>query len=91
MKKIIKKITSLLGGLALAVGVSSPVVASQPNLKQENETSLITESSPLYLQHAINIFSQDDESYLGWHYSHSSHSSHSSHVSHRSHYSHYSS
>ena len=89
MKKIIKKITSLVGGIALAVGVSSPVVASQPNLKQDKETILITESSPLYVQHAINLFSQDDEDgYLRAHYSHSSHSSH---VSHRSHYSHYSS
>ena len=55
MKKIFKKITSLVGGLALAVGVSSPVVASQPNLKQKKETSQITESSPLYLQHSINL------------------------------------
>ena len=88
MKKIIKKIISLVGGIALAVGVSSPVVASQPNLKQDKETIQITESTPLYLQHAINLYSQADDGYLGWH---TSHVSHSSHVSHRSHYSHYSS
>ncbi len=87
MKKIIKKIISLVGGIALAVGVSSPVVASQPNLKQDKETIQITESSPLYLQHAINLFSQDEDGYLGWHYSHSSHASHASHSSHHSHYS----
>ena len=88
MKKIIKKITSIIGGIAIAVGVSSPLVASQPDFKQDKEKILITESSPLYLQHAINLHSQADDGYLGWH---TSHVSHSSHVSHRSHYSHYSS
>jgi hypothetical protein len=87
MKKIIKKITSLIGGLALAVGLSSPAITSQSEFKQNKETSRITESSPLYLQHAINLFSPADDGYLGWH---TSHVSHSSHVSHRSHYSHYS-
>jgi hypothetical protein len=48
----------------------------------------ITESTPLYLTHAMDLFSTSDN-LMTWHYSHESHRSHWSHQSHQSHYSGY--
>ena len=82
MKKSLKTIVSLFGGLFILLGVgasSGKVEASVGPTRIEN----ITDKTPLYLTPAQTTV--DGANVVAGHYSHSSHESHSSHVSHSSH------
>lgn len=93
MKKIFKKSIVIIGGLLATIGITvSNVPAHNTPVSPTKELQNITKSTPLYLEHASNLYL--DENVLSWHYSHQSHESHwshSSHQSHQSHMSHYSS
>lgn len=91
MKRLVAKLTlSVFGFLALfgvfAQDAKAALIGHIKIPKIEN----VTESTPLYLMHANDLFAEDGD-LLTWHYSHQSHASHASHASHQSHYSHYSS
>ena len=89
MKKLLNALY-ILGSVMLStvgMGQSAGAIAVQ------NVSPLvITETTPLYLEHATVINQQRSQQnvQLSWHESHSSHYSHESHESHYSHRSHHS-
>ncbi len=90
MRRLMTKVMIVLGGLAAAFGISISNVHANKPTPIATEINKITETSPLYLDHSVNIFSVQIGDQMSWHYSHSSHESHWSHQSHHSHHSHYS-
>ena len=88
MKKIIAKLVVMIFGILSIVGIS--ISHSNAFTQQEQRFSRISETTPLYLMHAKNVFSKN-VSDINQHNSHWSHGSHGSHGSHDSHSSHYSS
>ena len=88
MKTMVKKALAIFGGLTAALGITAFDIAAKTQEIQPAEKIQPTKDTALYLDHATNIFGQDQNSILSWHYSHSSHESHYSHYSHESHTSH---
>jgi hypothetical protein len=82
MKSLIKKVTLLAAGIIAFWGIN----LKDSKAFQSAKITQISSNTPLFLQHANDIF--QDHSVMNWHYSHSSHGSHYSHGSHTSHYSH---
>ena len=91
MKRFVAKFTlSVFSFLALLGTFAQDAKATLIGHVETPKIENVTESTPLYLIHANDLFSEDGD-LLTWHYSHQSHRSHYSHQSHQSHYSHYSS
>jgi hypothetical protein len=87
VKKILGQVVVAVFGLLSLLGITP--TEGKAIFKQETVISKISETTPLYLTHAKDVFSDGSDG-LTWHQSHRSHVSHSSHWSHQSHYSHYS-
>lgn len=85
MKRFFEKITLFILGVIALLGLN----LKDSKAVHSSYLTQITPDTPLFLQHANDIFQNQDV--LSWHYSHFSHRSHYSHESHFSHYSHYSS
>ena len=85
MKRLLGKIILSITGVLAVLGLISS--DAKPTVKPETSITKVSETTPLYLTPAKEIFYNSDN-ISAWHYSHSSHYSH---MSHRSHYSHYSS
>jgi len=87
MKRFFAKFTlSVFGFFALIGTFAQDAKAALIGYDKAPKIQNVTESTPLYLMHANDLFSEDGD-LLTWHYSHQSHSSHYSHQSHHSHYS----
>lgn len=96
MRNIFSKAVVFFTGILVSLGIS--ISGTDANVltdidkestpKDKVFVNEVTEQTPLYLNHADQIFYQDGD-LLAQHYSHYSHSSHHSHHSHHSHYSSY--
>lgn len=90
MKRFIAKLSLAVFGLLAVFGTyAKDAKALIHSDARTQKIQNVSESTPLYLMHAKDLFSSSED-LLAWHYSHSSHQSHWSHQSHQSHYSHYS-
>lgn len=85
MKKLILKIGLYIGTAVAMLNITTPTTPTTPITPTQSVTQ-ITESSPLYLDHAPTQATKGNM-VVSWHYSHDSHTSHTSHTSHYSHYS----
>lgn len=88
MKTLLKLIIIPITATLALFGLTSKDV--KPVVKPEISITKISETTPLYLTPAKDLYS-DADTMITRHYSHYSHYSHRSHHSHSSHWSHYSS
>ncbi len=84
MKGILKKALIFAGGLLATFGIGISQVPAHVNTTLQCDKIQVSESTPLYLEHATQIFSSESNTMLSQHYSHASHESHASHASHYS-------